>query len=222
MHSAAPWRREHVEHVVVQPRRVAQLDRPAEVARRDGEELVEPLRRCASSAAAAAPGSARGAGRGARTRSRWLGSHDAASRSFMRCEPNCAELHRVHEARRRLRRPLLDGRRRRQPVEGVVDLDGVEQRRRSARTTRAAAGRPGRRRRASPGTPSPSSRPAHARRRTRSRQPRLAPFGQLDDHHRHVVGLLVDRAAAGPTSHASARGTSARDRRPRRVHRGPR
>ena len=143
----------------------------------DGRGTRRAARRCASSAAAAARGWARGVGPSRSTRSRWFGSHDAASRSFMRCEPNCAELHRVHETRRRLRRPRLDGRRRRQPVEGVVELDGVEQRRVVARTSGAAGPGSGTRRRASPGTPSPSSRPARFRTPTSSRGS-VTPMGQ--------------------------------------------
>src|SRR3954454_9118575 len=40
-----------------------------------------------------------------------------------------AELQRIDESRRRLRAPRVRGRRWRQSVEGVVELDGVEQRR---------------------------------------------------------------------------------------------
>ena len=76
--------------------------------------------------------------RAARARSRWFGSHDAASRSFMRCEPNAPSFSAYTNPGGAWAGPLLDGRRRRQPVEGVVDLDGVEPPR-SSRTTRAAA-----------------------------------------------------------------------------------
>ena len=61
------------------------------------------------------------------TRSRWLGSHEAASPSFMRCEPNAPSLTAKRNPACGRRRPALDRRRRWEPVEGRVELDGVEQ-----------------------------------------------------------------------------------------------
>ena len=43
MQSAAPWRREHVVHVVVQPGGLPELDRPAHPAGHRVEELGEAL-----------------------------------------------------------------------------------------------------------------------------------------------------------------------------------
>ena len=127
MHSAAPWRSStaNTSSWSHDGSRSSTAQRRRRRRRGDGQELVEP------------PGVAAPAGRQLHQR-----------RALVRTEPldpvevvrqpragvaqlhavraELAELDGVDEAGRRLRRPPLHGRRRRQPVEGVVDLDGVE------------------------------------------------------------------------------------------------
>src|SRR5690606_35373497 len=115
---------QHVEHLVVQPRLVAHLHRPAHVARRDLEERVEPGR-------VASP--VRRQLHEVRTEGvpEQLDALEVAGEPLIRVAqllavgPVAADLHRVAEPRRRLVPPPLDLRGRWQPVEGVLELHGV-------------------------------------------------------------------------------------------------
>jgi hypothetical protein len=116
------------EHIVVEPRRIPNLNGPTNVARRGGEEGVEsfgvplPARRELDQV-------------------RSQGRAETADPIKMVRQPSCgiaqlhamraelAELDRVFEARRCLRRPPFHRNRCRQPVKGRVDLDRIEERR---------------------------------------------------------------------------------------------
>ena len=116
---------QHGVDVLVQPARVAELDRPALAARRGGEEAVEP----------------RGVGLpvrrqldedGAEGRAQLAGDLEEALDRFVRIlealdvAAVAAEFQGVFEALRRGLAPVPEGLRPRQVVEGVVDLDAVE------------------------------------------------------------------------------------------------
>jgi hypothetical protein len=117
---------QHVVDVVVQPGRVPQLDRPAEAARGDGQELVEAL-------GVPLPPGRELHQRGAELRAEALDPVQVVREpggGVAQLHPVAAELPELQgegEALRRLGRPALGGGRRRQAVEGVVHLDRVEE-----------------------------------------------------------------------------------------------
>ena len=127
MHSAAPWRSSTSYTSSCSQDGVAHLDRPAQAtgAPQSRNSSSRATLRCQRGGSCTSVGPERGSEpthpvevvRQPRAR--------VAQLHAVRAE--LAELHRVHEARRRLGGPALDRSRGRQPVEGVVDLDGVEQ-----------------------------------------------------------------------------------------------
>ena len=184
MHSAAPWRRgPRTRRRAARSGRAARPPTAVAAARRRGTRRVAPTSRRHRGGSCTSVGPERRSESSDAVEVVGQPRRRIAQLHAVRAER--AELHGVHEARRRLLGPALDRGRGGQPVEGGVELDGVEERRRSARTTAVRELARVHRCRASRGTPSRSS-PT----RTRPSSPDTYSAATLEVAHERLEGVV--------------------------------